>query len=344
MITIYKTIGNRLETIAEPVNNCWIDVVDPTQQEIDRLVEMGLPKDYITYPLDMDERARAERDEDGTLFMLIRAPYFQGVKVDVPYITIPMGVITTSQFIVTICTRTNEVLQEFAAGRTRNLEINKRNRFILRLLLATANRYLSYLREIDHVIDVLEDQLQLSQPNRELLELLKYQKTLVYFTTALKSDELLMERMQRWQFFHMYADDVDLLEDVITENQQAIEMTNISTNILSQDHGRLRLDHIQQPQCGDEVFSLRHYRDQPADDRVQLFWDERRPALPGAGERRPLGYHWHLPGDHAPGGVYFCAPRLVLGRCFFLVLERAAAPRPLERGGAELLDLRQDVL
>jgi len=195
---------------------------------------MGLPKDYITYPLDMDERARAERDEDGTLFMLIRVPYFQGVKVDIPYITLPMGVITTSQFIVTICTRTNEVLQEFAAGRTRNLEINKRNRFILRLLLATANRYLSYLREIDHVIDVLEDQLQLSQRNRELLELLKYQKSLVYFTTALKSNELMMERLQRWQFFHMYADDVDLLEDVITENQQAIEMTNISTNILSQ--------------------------------------------------------------------------------------------------------------
>jgi len=233
MITIYKTIGNRLETIAEPVNNCWIDVVDPTQQEIDRLVEMGLPKDYITYPLDMDERARAERDEDGTLFMLIRVPYFQGVKVDIPYITLPMGVITTSQFIVTICTRTNEVLQEFAAGRTRNLEINKRNRFILRLLLATANRYLSYLREIDHVIDVLEDQLQLSQRNRELLELLKYQKSLVYFTTALKSNELMMERLQRWQFFHMYADDVDLLEDVITENQQAIEMTNISSTILS---------------------------------------------------------------------------------------------------------------
>jgi len=233
MITIYKTIGNRLETIAEPVNNCWIDVVDPTQQEIDRLVEMGLPKDYITYPLDMDERARAERDEDGTLFMLIRVPYFQGVKVDIPYITLPMGVITTSQFIVTICTRTNEVLQEFAAGRTRNLEINKRNRFILRLLLATANRYLSYLREIDHVIDVLEDQLQLSQRNRELLELLKYQKSLVYFTTALKSNELMMERLQRWQFFHMYADDVDLLEDVITENQQAIEMVNISSTILS---------------------------------------------------------------------------------------------------------------
>ena len=79
----------------------------------------------------------------------------------------------------------------------------------------------------------LEDQLQRSQRNRELLELLKYQKSLVYFTTALKSNELMMERLQRWQFFRMYEEDEDLLEDVITENQQAIEMTNISTNILS---------------------------------------------------------------------------------------------------------------
>ncbi len=196
-------------------------------------MEMGLPKDYVTYPLDMDERARTEREEDGTLFLLIRVPYFQGVHEDVPYITIPMGVITNNRFIVTICRRTSEVVQEFASGRLRNLETHKRNRFILRLLLATANRYLGYLREIDRVIDVLEDQLQRSQRNRELLDLLKYQKSLVYFTTALKSNELMMERLQRWQFFRMYEDDVDLLEDVITENQQAIEMTNISTNILS---------------------------------------------------------------------------------------------------------------
>lgn len=233
MITIYKTTENRLEIIEEVVNNCWINVVDPTAAEIERLEQMGLPRDFVTYPMDMDERARTEREEDGTLFMLIRVPYFQGLKVDIPYITLPVGVITNNKFIVTVCRRTNEVIQEFTSGRLRNLETNKRNRFILRLLLATANRYLGYLREIDRVIDVLEDQLQRSQRNRELLELLKYQKSLVYFTTALKSNELMMERLQRVQFFRMYEDDVDLLEDVITENQQAIEMTNISTNILS---------------------------------------------------------------------------------------------------------------
>ena len=233
MITIYKTTEKGLEVLAEPINNAWINVIDPTTDEIEWLTSIGLPQDFVTYPLDVDERARTEREDDGTLLVLLRVPYFQGVRADVPYITIPLGVITNSKILVTICRRPNDILQEFASGRVRNLETGKRNRFILRLLLAAASRYLGYLREIDRIIDSVEDQLQRSQRNRELLELLKYQKSLVYFTTALKSNELMMERLQRWQFFRMYEEDEDLLEDVITENQQAIEMTNISTNILS---------------------------------------------------------------------------------------------------------------
>jgi magnesium transporter len=103
----------------------------------------------------------------------------------------------------------------------------------LRLLLFTANKYLNYLREITKVVDILEDQLQLSTRNKEVLELLKYQKSLTYFTTALKSNELMMERLQRSHIFQAYPEDEDLLEDVLTENQQAIEMTNITSNILS---------------------------------------------------------------------------------------------------------------
>jgi len=233
VIKIYKTTENGMTVMNELVNNAWINVVDPTAEEIEQLVELGLPHDFVTYPLDLDERPRTEREDDGTLFILIRVPYFQGVRVDIPYITIPLGVITTNKYIITICRRQNDILQDLASGRVRGLETGKRNRFILRLLLATASRYLIYLREINRIVDALEDQMQLSQRNREMMELLKYQKSLVYFTTALKSNELMMERLQRWQFFRMYPEDEDLLEDVITENQQAIEMITISTNILS---------------------------------------------------------------------------------------------------------------
>ena len=114
-----------------------------------------------------------------------------------------------------------------------DLKTAKRYRFVLYVLLETATRYLSYLREINRSVDQVEDQLQKSTRNRELLELLKYQKSLVYFTTALHSNEVMMERLQRMRMFNQYDEDEDLLEDVLTENQQAIQVTNINAEILS---------------------------------------------------------------------------------------------------------------
>lgn len=233
MITIYKRTEAGLEILDQPLNNSWVNVIDPSPEELDQLAAWGVPMNFVTYPLDVDERARTEREDDGSLMILLRIPIFQGLQMDVPYSTVPLGVIMTSRLILTVCRVQNDIIQEMASGRVRGLETSKRNRFVLRLLLMTASRYLSYLREINKVVDTVEDRLQRSQRNRELLELLKYQKSLVYFTTALKTNELMMERLQRWQFFRMYSEDEDLLEDVITENQQAIEMVNISTNILS---------------------------------------------------------------------------------------------------------------
>jgi len=233
MITIYKSVEGGLETMQEVVNGCWINVIDPTTDEIESLMELGIPQDFITYPLDMDERSRSEREDDGKLLIILRIPFFQGVKMDVPYTTIPMGIVMTDKFLVTVCRWQNDVISEIASGRMRGISTGKRNRFILRVLLHTASKYLAYLREINRIVEALEDQLQLSLQNKEVMELLKYQKSLVYFTTALKSNELMMERLQRSQLFRMYPDDEDLLEDVITENQQAIEMVNISSNILS---------------------------------------------------------------------------------------------------------------
>lgn len=233
MITIYRTIDNRLETLNEVVDGAWINVIDPTSDEIEQLSFLGIPQDFITYPLDLDERARTEREDDGTLLIIIRIPFYQGRKVDVPYITIPLGVIVTQNLVITICRRQNDIIQDLASGRIRGFSTAKRNRFILRLLLSTATRFLTYLREINRTVEALEDSIQVSQQNKDMFELLKYQKSLVYFATALKTNELMLERLRRSQIFHQYPDDEDLLEDVITENQQAIEMVNISANILT---------------------------------------------------------------------------------------------------------------
>jgi magnesium transporter len=233
MITIYKNSGIGLTTLSEVTRSCWINVIDPTPEEIASLQQLGIPQDYLHYPLDLDERPRTER-ENGDQLIVLRIPYFQGQNTDIPYTTIPLGIILNSQVIVTVCKRENEVLREMASGRVKELSTGKRYRFILRLLLCTAAKYLSYLRDITKAVDVLEDKLQLSTRNKEVLELLKYQKSLTFFTTALKSNELMMERLQRSQIFKMYPEDEDLLEDVLTENQQAIEMVNIQGNILSQ--------------------------------------------------------------------------------------------------------------
>jgi magnesium transporter len=232
MITIYRDTGSGLETIAQPASGCWINVVDPSPEEVAQLAQaLSIPQDFVAYPLDMDERARTEKENGATLIVL-RVPRFEGEAADVPYVTVPLGIVLTDWFVATICKVETSVIQ--ALNGARELSTGKRNRFILRVLRTTANLYLQDLRKIDGAVDVLEDRLQHSLRNRELLALLKYQKSLVYFTTALKSDELILRHLQKNQLFQQYPEDLDLLEDVLTEVEQAIEMTNISGNILSQ--------------------------------------------------------------------------------------------------------------
>ncbi|MGW8251786.1 MAG: CorA family divalent cation transporter, partial [Anaerolineales bacterium] len=161
MISIFKNNETGLALLTEPNPGCWINAINPTPQEIQWLQGLQLPPDYITYPLDID----------------LRVPYFQGQDADVPYTTIPLGIILNDRYIVTICKNDNEILADFTSGRLRGLSTTKRNRFVLRLLLNAASRYLVHLREINKVVDALEDQLQLSTRNKEVLELLKFQKS-----------------------------------------------------------------------------------------------------------------------------------------------------------------------
>ncbi len=232
MLTIYKTTPEGLEIVESITNGCWINVIDPLPEEIERLEEWGIEPELITYSLDLDEMARVERDEGYTL-ILLRIPFLQEESQDLPYTTIPMGIIIKENFIATICRHPNDISRILTNGKYRGFKTAKRYRFVLYVLLETATRYLAHLRDINRAVDYVEDQLQKSTRNRELLELLKYQKCLVYFTTALRSNEVMMERLQRMKMFNQYEEDEELLEDVLTENQQAIQTTNIQTEILS---------------------------------------------------------------------------------------------------------------
>lgn len=232
MLTIFKTTEAGLEQLDSPVNGCWINAVDPKPKETAQLEAWGIEPELITYSLDLDEMARMERDEGYTL-ILLRIPYYQGVGADVPFVTVPLGIIIKENLIATVCRYENDILRVLYNGKYRGLKTAKRYRFVLYVLLETATRYLAFLREINRIVEDLEDQLQKSTRNRELLGVLKYQKCLVYFTTALHSNEVMMERLQRMRMFNQYEEDEELLEDVLTENMQAIQTTNITTEILS---------------------------------------------------------------------------------------------------------------
>ena len=231
MLTIYKTTEQGLEQLDSMANGSWIKVIDPTPEEIQQLVTWGIDTDYINNSLDLDEMPRMERDEDYT-FILVRIPHSQPES-DIPFITIPLGIMIKGNMIVTICRYDKEMFKVLANGKYRLLKTGKRYRFALYIFLETATRYLAHLREINRMTESIEDQLQKSTRNREVLELLRYQKSLTYFATALRSNEVMFERVQRTQIFNYYEDDQDLLEDVLTENQQAIQMTSINTEILS---------------------------------------------------------------------------------------------------------------
>ena len=233
MIHIYKTTENGVEQVPEVINNCWIKVVDPTPAEIDQLSGFDIPREFLTNPLDIDELSRHDHEDDGTLMIIVRVPFYQGATSDIPFITLPLGIIINGKFIITISRQPYNLIEDFATGKIRGLSTGKRYRFILRILLSIANTYLTNLREINKLIEQVEDRLQNSIKNKEVMELLKYQKSLVYFTQGIKSNEVLMERLQKMKLFTQYEEDEDLLEDMITENQQAMSMTEISTNIMS---------------------------------------------------------------------------------------------------------------
>jgi magnesium transporter len=232
MLLIFRNDEQGLKTLSEPVSGCWLHAVDPTPAEIAQLTALGFSGDNIAYAMDPDERPRAEHEGDDWL-ILLRIPYFRGEVDDIPYATMPLGVLFNPEHLATVCRMNNEVLQEFALGRVRDLSTAKHNRFVLQLLLNSSVRFLSYLREISRVVEALEDRLQQSIRNQEVLELLRYQKSLTYFTTALKANALMMERMQKSQLFQKYPEDTELLDDALTETMQAIEMTSIESNILS---------------------------------------------------------------------------------------------------------------
>ncbi len=233
MIRIYKTEDGIMHEKDELQPGSWIAMTNPTASEIIDIADMyQIDPDHIKAPLDEEERSRIEVEDNYTL-ILVDIPSIEERSGKDWFVTIPMGIITTNEVLITVCLEETPVLTSFTDGRVRDFHTFMKTRFILQILYKNATQYLQYLRIIDKKSEVIERKLHQSQKNSELIELLELEKSLVYFTTSLRSNEVVLEKLLRTEKVKKYPEDTDLLEDVIIENKQAIEMANIYSGILS---------------------------------------------------------------------------------------------------------------
>ncbi|MBU3110871.1 magnesium transporter CorA family protein [Clostridium lacusfryxellense] len=233
MLSIYSSTENkqliRLEKI-EP--GCWINLIDPSDEELVFVSKnTNAPMDFLRAALDEEETSRIDI-EDCTLIIL-DIPFTDMDDNSLTYDTYPIAMIHTDKVIITVCLKNSKVLSDFAEGKISSFFTFKRSRFMLQILYRIANYYLIYLRQIDKKSYIVEKQLHKTLRNKELIQLLALEKSLVYFSTSLKGNEITLEKMLKLDILQKYEEDKDVLEDVIIENRQAIEMCTIYSNILN---------------------------------------------------------------------------------------------------------------
>ncbi len=235
MIQYFKNIEHQTIAIDKPEDGSWVNVLPPLrQEEFSELSEsLDIPIDFLKDSLDIDERSRFEID-DNVKLIVIKTPT-ENISFndsDAFYITIPICIILTHNQIVTVNSFENEAIKKFLTT-FQNRNPDKKNMMVLKIFEKVINNFQDHLKEINMRRNNLEHKLYVANRNEELLQLMRIQKSLVYFLTALRSNELLMMKMVRTNFLQLNEDEKDFLDDLIVETSQALEMANTYTNILS---------------------------------------------------------------------------------------------------------------
>ena len=233
MIQIYKSISetnSSLKQLDSIENGCWINIVAPSEEELILISKKtGVPLNFLRAPLDDEETSRIDV-EDGFTLVVVDIPFTEMEDNSLTYDTYPLALIHSEKEIITVCLKNSRILTDFINGRIKSFFSFKKSRFILQILNRISTYYLIYLRQIDKKSVMIEKRLHKSMKNRELIQLHSLEKSLVYFSTSLKANEVTLEKMLKMDIMQKYKDDQ---EDVIIENKQAIEMTDIYSNILS---------------------------------------------------------------------------------------------------------------
>lgn len=233
MLKIYKTTmyEKNLKKAKRMTVDSWIDLVSPTKEEIDKVVEKtNIERDLITKMLDADELPRIEVDKNATL-IVIDIPIISEER---KYITYPLGIIiTNNNYVITISTKKIDILDDFKRNKVKDFRTAKKTRFVIQIFLRSANKYLKILKEINKDIEEKEEVLKKSTENEDLIDLLAIEKTLVYFITSLKENAVVLNRLRKGNIISLYEGDADLLDDAVVEVEQAIDMATIYRDIQS---------------------------------------------------------------------------------------------------------------
>src|ERR1044072_6206077 len=235
MIQYFKNINYSTVEIDKPENGSWVNITPPLIQEefSDISSVLDIPLDFLTDSLDIDERSRFE-EADNVKLIVIKTPTENNSfnESDAYYITIPICIILTHNQIVTVNSFDNGAIKKFLST-FQNRSPDKKNMMVLKIIEKIIQAYMEFLKEINVRRNVLEQKLYASNRNEQLLELMRIQKSLVYFVTALRSNELLLIKLERTNFLSLTDEEKEILNDLIIDNSQALEMANIYTNILS---------------------------------------------------------------------------------------------------------------
>lgn len=237
MVNIYYTNAddNKTKIIKEYKKGSWINMVSPTEQEIaDVCKNLNIQDDFIRYSLDFEEKARIDIEDDGTMLFIVDIPIIEKENDSYVYTTMPIGmIIVRDDYFITVSLRNNSIIKELKNKIDKNIVTYKKSRLIFQILYQNAATFLNLLKKINKETEIAENVLKNSMKNKELLKLLSLEKSLVYFTTSLKSNEVVMEKTLRGKIIKLYEEDEDILEDAIIENKQAIEMSKIYSDILN---------------------------------------------------------------------------------------------------------------
>ena len=238
MFKMYNTdlITNITEEVTEYKRGNWINMIAPSDDEIKTVCEnIKIQEDFIRYALDPEERARIDYEEDdGTTLILADVPIIEKDEDQKEYSTIPVGfIIVRDEYFITVSLMENQVIRRMNPMKNKSVATYKKSRLVLQCLYVNSEIYLNLLKKINRETEIAEKELRQTRKNKSLLRLLSLEKSLVYFTTSLKANEVVMERMNRDKVIKLYEEDEDLLEDVLIENKQAMEMSKIYSDILS---------------------------------------------------------------------------------------------------------------